>query len=92
MKAATNWKPLSKTGARWWEHTSFASGRGDTRLDPNNLDRLEVLAKEVVPMQFNTNTRLTFDVPSGGTTEANFDLSGKGRKVPLNADDPDAPL
>ncbi len=56
-------------------------GTRQTRLDPNNLDRLEVLAKEVVPMQYNTNTQLTFEVPSGGTSEANFDLSGKGRKI-----------
>jgi hypothetical protein len=56
-------------------------GTRQTRLDPNNLDRLEVLAKEVVPMRYNTSTRLTFEVPSGGTEEANFDLSGKGRKA-----------
>ena len=56
-------------------------GTRRTRLDPDNLDRLQVLADETVPMKYNTNTQLTVDVPSGGTSEANFDLNKKGRTV-----------
>jgi hypothetical protein len=33
--------------------------------------------KAVVPPKFNRESKLTFDVPSGGTTEANFDLTSK---------------
>ena len=56
-------------------------GTRQTRLDPENLDRLEVLAEEVVPIQFNTNTTLRFEVPPGGTEEAHFDLTTDGPRA-----------
>jgi hypothetical protein len=31
---------------------------------------------QLVPRKYNANSTLTFDVPAGGTTEANFDLIG----------------
>jgi hypothetical protein len=31
---------------------------------------------QLVPPKYNTQSQLTFNVPSGGTTEANFDLAG----------------
>jgi hypothetical protein len=33
--------------------------------------------KAVIPPKYNRESKLTFDVPSGGTTEANFDLTSK---------------
>jgi hypothetical protein len=30
-----------------------------------------------VPARYNSDTQLTFDVPAGGTTVANFDLTAK---------------
>lgn len=33
--------------------------------------------KDLVPAKYNTNSILTFDVPSGGTDSANFDLTTK---------------
>jgi hypothetical protein len=32
---------------------------------------------ERVPAKYNSQTKLTFDVPAGGTTAANFDLTSK---------------
>lgn len=39
--------------------------------DPNNA---EGIAKELIPARYNAKSDLTFDVPSGGTDKANFDL------------------
>jgi hypothetical protein len=33
-----------------------------------------VFRKRVIPSEYNVNSKLTFIVPAGGTTEANFDL------------------
>jgi hypothetical protein len=30
--------------------------------------------KKLIGDEYNTNSKLTFEVPAGGTTEANFDL------------------
>ena len=35
------------------------------------------LEREVLPARYNLNTELKFDVPSGGTDQANFDLKSK---------------
>jgi len=42
--------------------------------DPNNP---EAAQKELIPAKYNTKSELTFDVPSGGTNKANFDLQSK---------------
>ena len=33
--------------------------------------------KELLPAKYNSETKLTFDVPAGGTSAANFDLTSK---------------
>jgi len=42
-----------------------------SKSDPNNP---EGAAKELIPAKYNTKSELTFDVPSGGTDSANFEL------------------
>lgn len=42
--------------------------------DPKNP---ESAGKETIPLRYNQNTELTFDVPAGGTDKADFDLKGK---------------
>lgn len=42
--------------------------------DPKNP---EGGGKEAVPLRYNHNTELTFDVPAGGTAQANFELKSK---------------
>lgn len=50
----------------------------DQRLvDPQNSDRVEVLAKERVPSRYRAPTELVFEVPGRGTSEAKFDLQSK---------------
>jgi hypothetical protein len=50
----------------------------DQRLvDPQNSDRVEVVAKERVPARYRAPTELVFEVPSRGTSEAKFDLQSK---------------
>ena len=39
--------------------------------DPTNP---EGIAKELIPTRYNTKSDLTFDVPSGGSDKANFEL------------------
>ncbi|MEW4561774.1 hypothetical protein AB1K70_04570 [Bremerella sp. JC770] len=39
-----------------------------------------VLREESIPTRYNTRSELTFDVPSDGTTTANFDLESSKRK------------
>lgn len=52
-----------------------------TRLsDPTIDDRdaggpIRALPKDKVPQRYNTSTELTFDVPKGGTDQANFELT-----------------
>ena len=43
--------------------------------DLENSNEIEVLSIEHVPWQYNRNTILTFEVPSGGTSGADFDLT-----------------
>lgn len=45
--------------------------------DIQNSDDTIVVSKERVPRRYNRDTQLTFEVPSGGTDEANFELEGK---------------
>ena len=47
---------------------------GDTDEIPSSGSDNKVFAKRIVADEYNANSKLTFDVPAGGTTEANFDL------------------
>ena len=42
--------------------------------NPNNQDQA---GSELVPQRYNQKTELKFDVPAGGTDQANFDLKKK---------------
>lgn len=55
-----------------------------TRLNPNDLDKVETLAKEVVPRIYNTSTQLTMYVTEEGTSEANFALTAEPSKSANN--------
>jgi hypothetical protein len=44
------------------------------KADPTNP---EGIAKDIVPAKYNTKSDLTFDVPSGGTDNADFALKSK---------------
>lgn len=45
-------------------------------IDPNS-DRVEKPARNLVPPKYNNQSTLEFDVPAGGTKDANFELSSK---------------
>ncbi|MCC9607738.1 carboxypeptidase-like regulatory domain-containing protein [Blastopirellula sp. JC732] len=44
------------------------------RLDPETQD---VVARETIPVRYNAQSELSFDVPKEGSTSANFDLTLK---------------
>lgn len=56
---------------------------GETRSDqPDGAESEEMMRKrierrETIPPRYNRDTEITFDVPPGGTKQANLDLSGK---------------
>ncbi|MEO1498790.1 MAG: hypothetical protein AAFV43_16720 [Planctomycetota bacterium] len=43
-------------------------------VDPQNSDRVEVVSEERVPTRYRARTELSFEVPSGGSKDANFAL------------------
>ena len=45
--------------------------------DIKKSDKIKVISVEHVPWHYNRNTSLTFDVPAGGTDDANFVLTAK---------------
>ena len=48
----------------------------ETRMkDPKNSDALEVVSEERVPKRYRAPSELSFEVPSGGSREANFELT-----------------
>jgi hypothetical protein len=53
------------------------AGGGGEVVDDNVYDN--ALPQEKVPPQYNSETTLTFDVLSGGTDAANFDLEAPAR-------------
>jgi hypothetical protein len=67
-------------GAMVGKHRVTISSRSGPEEDDSGKT-----SNELVPEQYNTKSTLTFEVPSGGSKEANFDLKGepegpKGKK------------
>jgi hypothetical protein len=58
-------------GAMVGKHRVTISSRSGPEEDDSGKS-----IKEEVPAEYNTESKLTFDVPSGGTKDANFDLKG----------------
>ena len=52
---------------------SITAYEGDDKVPSSGSD-MKVFGKALVPEKYNGKTELTFDVPAGGTTSANFDL------------------
>lgn len=46
-------------------------------VDPKNSDRTEVVSKERVPQRYRSPSELTLEVPSGGVSDADFQLISK---------------
>ena len=66
-------------GAHVGKHTvSITAYSGDGTVEssaPPTADKPAVVAKALVPEEYNAKTTLTFDVPAGGTTKADFELT-----------------
>ena len=58
---------------------SILPGEGDRPTDPSvgSPDGEPLAGKELIPPQYNQDSTLTFDVPPGGTDQADFDLKFK---------------
>ena len=64
-------------GAVVGNHTVRISTYRSKFKDLSTSDEVEVITIEHVPWHYNRNTILTFDVPSGGTDEADFVLTAE---------------
>ena len=64
-------------GAVVGKHTVRISTYKSKFKDLKNSDAVEVVSIEHVPWHYNRNTQLTFEVPSGGTEEADFTLTAE---------------
>ena len=57
------------------EHkVSITAYEGDDTAVPSSGSDLKVFRKLLVPAKYNSQSELTFDVPPGGSTAANFPL------------------
>jgi hypothetical protein len=65
------------TGARVGKHrVSITAYAGDAEGDSSAPDTTnKVIRKALVPQEYNAKTQLTFDVPPGGSTSADFHLT-----------------
>jgi hypothetical protein len=61
-----------------WHRVSITAYEGDEDVPSSGSDM--VFRKRIIPDEYNVNSKLTFEVPAGGTTEANFDLPAPKRK------------
>jgi hypothetical protein len=52
---------------------------GDDGTVPSSGPDMKVFRKILVPDRYNGNSELTFDVPPGGSTSANFDLKSDSK-------------
>ncbi|HWG44559.1 MAG TPA: carboxypeptidase-like regulatory domain-containing protein [Gemmataceae bacterium] len=50
---------------------------GNYRVEIHAIERSRTGIRELIPSQYNKQSKLTFTVPSGGATDANFDLKSK---------------
>lgn len=69
-------------GAQVGKHkVSITAYAGDAEGDSSAPDTTnKINRKALVPQEYNAQTRLTFDVPAGGTTNADFDLKSPASK------------
>jgi hypothetical protein len=66
---------VDRQGAIIGKHkVSITAYEGDDGSVPSSAPDKNPFRKALVPDEYNANTKLTFDVPSGGTTEANFEI------------------
>ena len=74
----------SAPGALIGKHkVSITAYEGDVEGEssaPNATKK--VIRKALVPHEYNVQTKLTFDVPPGGSTSANFELKSSPAKAP----------
>lgn len=63
-----------QAGAVVGPHVVSISTREQRLIDPKNPENVEVVAKERVPRRYRNPSELRFEVPSGGASDANFDL------------------
>ncbi|MEM6329130.1 MAG: carboxypeptidase regulatory-like domain-containing protein [Planctomycetota bacterium] len=64
-----------RSGAVVGRHVVSVSTYATELVDPQNSDETRVLSEERVPKRYRTPSELTYEVPSGGTGDANFDLT-----------------
>jgi hypothetical protein len=66
-----------RPGAVVGDHRVRIYGPRKTAATDSKIDGAETTAREVVPKKYNFETTLTFAVPPGGTSSANFELATK---------------
>lgn len=66
-----------QAGAVVGRHSVSVSTYSSRLVDPKNSDRIEVVSPERVPPKYRVPGQLTFEVPAGGASEANFDLTSQ---------------
>lgn len=57
---------------------SITGYEGDDGTVPSSGPDM-IFRKRIVPPEYNAETKLTFEVPPGGSTSANFDLKSSGK-------------
>jgi hypothetical protein len=65
-------KPTSPADEVKSAASDYSGVAADMAVDPTKIS-----AFEPIPERYNTKSELTFEVPSGGSTEANFDIKSK---------------
>jgi hypothetical protein len=75
LKVMTTGAPGARVGKHTVAITAYA-GEGDEQSSAPPAPGKE-FRKALVPEEYNAKTKLTFDVPAGGTAAANFDLIAK---------------
>jgi hypothetical protein len=69
----------AKPGALVGRHrVTITAYEGDDAIPSSGSDMK--FAKRLIPDEYNVKSKLTFDVPPGGTTEANFDIPATPRR------------
>jgi hypothetical protein len=56
---------------------SITAYEGDDKEIPSSGSDMKPFRKRIVPAEYNAQSKLTFDVPPGGSSSANFDLKSK---------------
>ncbi|MEN1678136.1 MAG: carboxypeptidase-like regulatory domain-containing protein [Planctomycetota bacterium] len=64
-----------RNGAVVGPHVVSVSTLEQRLVDPKNSDKVEIVTPERVPKRYRNPSELEFDVPSGGTDDADFELT-----------------